>query len=916
MAGKDVQVGCYVPDGDTPLTIRWQFHGKEVSHTMGVSTTKLGARSNILTIESATHGHSGNYTCVASNPAGESRHVASLTVHGRNIASNVSSLPGSTLINLHTFCSQFPSFYSHLHSTTVSLLPTLTYPRSILSYPRKHLTRRSPSTPVAEVPVLFPMSFNSDRHLEGEMAQINCVVQKGDSPLLLSWLYNGQPLTPSDHTKVLEVGRSSILTIDPVKGHHQGNYTCVAANPAGEMAVHAQLFVNGTLWYWVTSPYLAEPPVVSPIGFNLPQYLEDDMAQTNCVVQKGDQPLILSWLYNGQRLTPSDHTKVLEVGRSSILTIDPVKGHHQGNYTCVASNPAGEMAVHAQLFVNGTCYFSSLLTFLDLVTSEPPVVSPIAFNLPQYLEDDMAQGNCVVHKGDHPIMISWLFNGQPVTISDEVQIMAMGQRSSILTIDPVKGHHQGNYTCVAANHAGAMAVHEQLYVNEPPVVSPIGFNLEYLEGDLAQTNCVVQKGDNPVLISWLFNGLPLVSSDHVEIAGMGKKTSILTIDPVMGDHRGNYSCVASNPAGQMAVHAILHMELIFFFGLNSNPRLAEPPVVSRIGFDPEYLEGDMAQTNCVVQKGDSPLLISWQFNGLPLTNSDHVEIAGMGKRSSILTIDPVMGDHRGNYTCVASNPAGEMAVHAILHVNGAPLCLLLLYDEVQINAMGQRSSILTIDPVKGHHQGNYSCVAANPAGQMAVHMALAVNGTPFLEGEVAQSNCVLTSGDKPVVISWLFNGRPLHSTDDVQIDKVGGRTSILTIDPVRGHHQGNYTCVASNHAGQMAVDTTMVVNEPPLLLPIHLESDRFLEGDFAQLNCVLRSGDRPVTTTWLFNGRPLVPSDDVHVTKMGQRSSILTIDPVRGHNQGNYTCVATNQAGEAAVHTRLEVQGKQRGTGG
>ncbi|XP_047735804.1 Down syndrome cell adhesion molecule-like [Hyalella azteca] len=399
------------------------------------------------------------------------------------------------------------------------------------------------------------------------------------------------------------------------------------------------------------------------------------------------------------------------------------------------------------------------------------------------------------------------------------------------------------------------------------------------------------------------------------------------------------------------------MELIFFFGLNSNPRLAEPPVVSRIGFDPEYLEGDMAQTNCVVQKGDSPLLISWQFNGLPLTNSDHVEIAGMGKRSSILTIDPVMGDHRGNYTCVASNPAGEMAVHAILHVNEPPEVLPLNFpsdrfvegdfaqgncmvhkgdlpiiiswlfngqpvtisDEVQINAMGQRSSILTIDPVKGHHQGNYSCVAANPAGQMAVHMALAVNEPPrllaitfpapqFLEGEVAQSNCVLTSGDKPVVISWLFNGRPLHSTDDVQIDKVGGRTSILTIDPVRGHHQGNYTCVASNHAGQMAVDTTMVVNEPPLLLPIHLESDRFLEGDFAQLNCVLRSGDRPVTTTWLFNGRPLVPSDDVHVTKMGQRSSILTIDPVRGHNQGNYTCVATNQAGEAAVHTRLEVQ--------
>jgi hypothetical protein len=76
---------------------------------------------------------------------------------------------------------------------------------------------------------------------------------------------------------------------------------------------------------------------------------------------------------------------------------------------------------------------------------------------------------------------------------------------------------------------------------------------------LAQTNCVVQKGDNPVLISWRFNGFPLINSDHVEIAAMGKKTSILTIDPVMGDHRGNYSCVAANPAGQMAVHALLHV---------------------------------------------------------------------------------------------------------------------------------------------------------------------------------------------------------------------------------------------------------------------------------------------------------------------------------------------------------------------
>ena len=82
-SGKDIQIVCYVIDGDTPLTIRWYFHGREVGHSMGVTTMKLGTRSSILNIESVTHGHTGVYTCVATNSAGSDRASASLTVHGR-----------------------------------------------------------------------------------------------------------------------------------------------------------------------------------------------------------------------------------------------------------------------------------------------------------------------------------------------------------------------------------------------------------------------------------------------------------------------------------------------------------------------------------------------------------------------------------------------------------------------------------------------------------------------------------------------------------------------------------------------------------------------------------------------------------------------------------------------------------------
>lgn len=98
---------------------------------------------------------------------------------------------------------------------------------------------------------------------------------------------------------------------------------------------------------------------------------------------------------------------------------------------------------------------------------------------------------------------------------------------------------------------------------------------------------------------------------------------------------------------------------------------SDAPEISQLSFNAEeFLEGDFAQSNCVLRKGDKPIVISWLFNGLPLTNSEDVEIVKMGSRSSILTIEPVTGQNQGNYTCVASNPAGSMAVHTVLKVNG------------------------------------------------------------------------------------------------------------------------------------------------------------------------------------------------------------------------------------------------------
>lgn len=80
--GESAQLNCYVSKGDKPLNINWFFNGEEISPQSGLTTTKLGDRSSILTVTSATAAHSGNYTCTASNQAGTSSYTTSIIVQG------------------------------------------------------------------------------------------------------------------------------------------------------------------------------------------------------------------------------------------------------------------------------------------------------------------------------------------------------------------------------------------------------------------------------------------------------------------------------------------------------------------------------------------------------------------------------------------------------------------------------------------------------------------------------------------------------------------------------------------------------------------------------------------------------------------------------------------------------------------
>ena len=81
--GQFASVVCIVAQGDEPLAITWSLQGEVVSSEPGLSTTTLGGRTSMLTIQSVGYRHSGLYTCVAKNSAGTASSAVQLKVNGR-----------------------------------------------------------------------------------------------------------------------------------------------------------------------------------------------------------------------------------------------------------------------------------------------------------------------------------------------------------------------------------------------------------------------------------------------------------------------------------------------------------------------------------------------------------------------------------------------------------------------------------------------------------------------------------------------------------------------------------------------------------------------------------------------------------------------------------------------------------------
>lgn len=104
------------------------------------------------------------------------------------------------------------------------------------------------------------------------------------------------------------------------------------------------------------------------------------------------------------------------------------------------------------------------------------------------------------------------------------------------------------------------------------------------------------------------------------------------------------------------------------------------PVIDEFVFPKSLHEGQRYNVLCTVIKGDAPLEIQWLHNGilLPINNNlksisgqlKGVTVSQVTEFSSMLNFASLLSEHRGNYTCKATNVAGSASYTAKMEIQG------------------------------------------------------------------------------------------------------------------------------------------------------------------------------------------------------------------------------------------------------
>ncbi|XP_014244470.1 Down syndrome cell adhesion molecule-like protein Dscam2 isoform X40 [Cimex lectularius] len=352
----------------------------------------------------------------------------------------------------------------------------------------------------------------------------------------------------------------------------------------------------------------------------------------------------------------------------------------------------------------------------------------------------------------------------------------------------------------------------------------------------------------PALLTCNYEGNPVKTISWLKDGKIlqGHNGPVLKIESVRKEDKGMYQCFVRNEQESAQSSAELKLGSRF-----------EPPLITE-GFASKTLEAGPSVYFKCVGKGNPIPEISWYLDGKKLTSADRIQV----------------GQHITSNTNVVS--------------------------------------YLNITSVHTNDGGLYKCVASSIVGTVEHAERLNVYGLPFVrpmekKAIVAGETLIVTcpvAGFPIEQIQWERDGRVLPIN---RKQKVFANGTLIIENVERLSDQATYTCVAKNSQGYSSRGTLEVqVMVKPVIMPFSFEDMNFA-GESVQLNCFITKGDLPIKIRWSFHGEELSSHMGMSTSRIGEKTSLLTIDSLMAAHSGNYTCSAENGAGVSTYTATLFV---------
>lgn len=113
----------------------------------------------------------------------------------------------------------------------------------------------------------------------------------------------------------------------------------------------------------------------------------------------------------------------------------------------------------------------------------------------------------------------------------------------------------------------------------------------------------------------------------------------------------------------------------------------------------------------------------------------------------------------------------------------------------------------------------------------------------------------------------------------------------------------------------LSIPPSILSTVPPLIQPFDFPPTSI--GKLMYVACVVSSGDMPILFTWRKDGQDIVPGGNSGVTiETKEFMSSLQISKVSLKHNGNYTCIASNDAATVSTERQLIVTGEEGHGGG